>query len=144
VHWLKAKARHDRWTEELTLILSEMDWTERFFRYMVRKWEKLGLEQGRRQNDLNGRGHSPSGGEELAGAVDEGGDGEQLGGENPLEGASEFQRLSLQDPSEGHTFDALYQMSLAAYAGKEAAMWNRLAAHAYDSFSAVKFRQGID
>jgi hypothetical protein len=38
---LKAKARNDRWREEVTLLLSEMEWTERFFQYMRQTWENL-------------------------------------------------------------------------------------------------------
>lgn len=45
VHWLKAKARNDRWTEEVVLILSEMDWTQQFFHFMGHKWDKLAAEQ---------------------------------------------------------------------------------------------------
>lgn len=38
VHWLKAKARRDRWKEEYTLLQNEMDWTVLFFRTMQRIW----------------------------------------------------------------------------------------------------------
>ena len=44
---MKAKARRDRWHEEQTLILCEMDWTERFFHYMGKTWENI---QSRPQN----------------------------------------------------------------------------------------------
>ena len=38
---MKAKARNDRWGEEVILLLSEMEWTERFFQYMRQTWENL-------------------------------------------------------------------------------------------------------
>lgn len=59
---MKAKARHDRWREEVTLLLSEMDWTERFFQYMGKTWENLqskyqiggnsGVEQSREEQEV--------------------------------------------------------------------------------------------
>lgn len=42
VHWLKAQARNDRWREEVVLLLSEMEWTEGYFRHMARLWESRG------------------------------------------------------------------------------------------------------
>jgi nitrogenase molybdenum-iron protein alpha/beta subunit len=42
---LKAKARKDRWNEELVLIQCEMNWTERFFHFMGQKWDRLGAEE---------------------------------------------------------------------------------------------------
>jgi|SRR5882762_1463574 len=44
VHWLKAKARRDRWREEQTLLASEMQWTELFFRYRASLWKALAAE----------------------------------------------------------------------------------------------------
>lgn len=41
VHWLKAKARRDRWREEQILVASEMEWTEQFFRYRASRWKAL-------------------------------------------------------------------------------------------------------
>ncbi|KII83090.1 hypothetical protein PLICRDRAFT_119855, partial [Plicaturopsis crispa FD-325 SS-3] len=38
VHWLKAKARADRWNEEFNIIWSEMDWTVRYFRHQGDIW----------------------------------------------------------------------------------------------------------
>lgn len=38
VHWLKAKARADRWDEEFKLVWSEMDWTLRYFQHQGRIW----------------------------------------------------------------------------------------------------------
>jgi hypothetical protein len=35
---LKAKARHDRWQEEITLLAEEMDWTTQFYIYMSKLW----------------------------------------------------------------------------------------------------------
>lgn len=39
VHWLKAKARCDRWAEERTILSSEMDWVTAYFRTQAKKWE---------------------------------------------------------------------------------------------------------
>ena len=39
VHWLKAKARRDRWAEEVELLRSEMDWTQAYFRAQAHHWE---------------------------------------------------------------------------------------------------------
>jgi len=41
VHWLKAKARRDRWQEERILLTSEMQWTELFFRHRGSRWKTL-------------------------------------------------------------------------------------------------------
>jgi hypothetical protein len=41
VHWLKAKARRDRWREEQILVASEMEWTELFFRHRASRWKAL-------------------------------------------------------------------------------------------------------
>jgi hypothetical protein len=46
IHWLKAKARRDRWAEEQTLLTSEMDWAIAFFRTQARRWQD-------RQNGVN-------------------------------------------------------------------------------------------
>jgi hypothetical protein len=35
---LKAKARHDRWQEEITLLAEEMDWTTQFYIHMANLW----------------------------------------------------------------------------------------------------------
>jgi hypothetical protein len=40
VNWLRAKARYDRWDEELTLVKSEMTWTLLFFDWHRKKWEE--------------------------------------------------------------------------------------------------------
>jgi hypothetical protein len=38
VNWLKAKARYDRWNEELTLVQHEMFWTVSWFRTQEARW----------------------------------------------------------------------------------------------------------
>jgi hypothetical protein len=38
VHWLKAKARRDRWAEELVLLSSEMDWAVAFLQNQAKLW----------------------------------------------------------------------------------------------------------
>jgi hypothetical protein len=43
VHWLKAKARRDRWAEEATLLGHEMDWTFAFFQKQAFKWRERAL-----------------------------------------------------------------------------------------------------
>ena len=40
VHWLKAKARRDRWTEEFNLLSSEMDWTVSYYQYQASCWQQ--------------------------------------------------------------------------------------------------------
>ncbi|KAG1827507.1 uncharacterized protein BJ212DRAFT_1257730, partial [Suillus subaureus] len=39
VNWLKAKARWQRWEEELSLVQHEMGWTVGWFRYKKAEWE---------------------------------------------------------------------------------------------------------
>lgn len=41
VHWLKAKARRNRWNEEFILLSSEMDWTVLYYRYQASRWQRL-------------------------------------------------------------------------------------------------------
>ncbi|KAG2085106.1 uncharacterized protein F5147DRAFT_589220 [Suillus discolor] len=38
VHWLRAKALHDRWLEEQLLVEHEMGWTLQFFLYKASMW----------------------------------------------------------------------------------------------------------
>ena len=38
VHWLVAKAQYDRWTEEVQITSSEMEWTTRYFLTQSLKW----------------------------------------------------------------------------------------------------------
>jgi hypothetical protein len=40
VNWLRAKARVDRWNEELTLVKQEMKWTILWFRNQANLWMK--------------------------------------------------------------------------------------------------------
>ena len=40
VHWLKSKARQDRWAKEKTLLRNEMDWTVRFFQWQAERWRR--------------------------------------------------------------------------------------------------------
>jgi hypothetical protein len=40
VNWLRAKARHQRWDEEITLIKNEMIWTILWFRNQVKNWKE--------------------------------------------------------------------------------------------------------
>lgn len=39
VNWLRAKARHDRWDEELKLVKNEMGWVVRWFQHQKHVWE---------------------------------------------------------------------------------------------------------
>ena len=39
VHWLRTKAQHDRWEEELILVQHEMDWTYNFFVFKRKQWD---------------------------------------------------------------------------------------------------------
>ncbi|KAG2111109.1 hypothetical protein DEU56DRAFT_762242 [Suillus clintonianus] len=39
VNWLKAKARWNRWEEELSLVQHEMGWTVSWFKYQEEKWQ---------------------------------------------------------------------------------------------------------
>jgi hypothetical protein len=45
VHWLKAKARRDRWAEEVTLLVNEMDWTLGFFEHRASEWHRRVLDR---------------------------------------------------------------------------------------------------
>jgi hypothetical protein len=40
VNWLRAKARYDRWSEELQLVPKEMEWTIATFRHYEEEWRK--------------------------------------------------------------------------------------------------------
>ena len=46
VNWLRSKARHDRWEEEVGILRSEMNWTMRFFDGQKRAWEERAVEKG--------------------------------------------------------------------------------------------------
>jgi hypothetical protein len=39
VHWLRARAQMKRWSEELTLLKYEMEWTTRYFLHHYKKWQ---------------------------------------------------------------------------------------------------------
>ena len=63
VHWLRAKARKNRWNEEIVLLEAETGWTRAFFRSKADEWNALkkeAVEKGdrgldcyaARQNDL--------------------------------------------------------------------------------------------
>jgi hypothetical protein len=40
VSWLRAKARYDRWNEELLLVRYEMTWALTWYAYQRREWER--------------------------------------------------------------------------------------------------------
>ena len=44
VNWLHAKARKERWQEEMELVVSEMSWTVNCFKYHEGGWEKRAKE----------------------------------------------------------------------------------------------------
>jgi hypothetical protein len=39
VNWLRAKARHQRWEEEVTILQNEMKWIKLFFQHQIQVWE---------------------------------------------------------------------------------------------------------
>lgn len=41
VNWLRAKARRDRWNEEVVLLRYEMDWCRNFFKGKLNEWKGL-------------------------------------------------------------------------------------------------------
>jgi hypothetical protein len=40
VNWLCAKARHQRWDEEITIVKNEMIWTRLWFQHQMQVWEE--------------------------------------------------------------------------------------------------------
>jgi hypothetical protein len=54
VNWLRAKARVDRWQEELILVKHEMRWTILWFQYQANLWR----ERSERVDDLLPTGHT--------------------------------------------------------------------------------------
>jgi hypothetical protein len=40
VSWLRAKARHFRWAEEVRLVKLEMQWAINWFQYQERRWSE--------------------------------------------------------------------------------------------------------
>jgi hypothetical protein len=51
VHWLKAKARRDRWSEESTLLSDEMDWVLRYFQTQAACWHDRATSASGGDND---------------------------------------------------------------------------------------------
>jgi hypothetical protein len=39
VNWLRAKARHQRWVEEIEIVKHEMSWTQLWFDHQRKVWE---------------------------------------------------------------------------------------------------------
>ena len=39
MNWLRAKARYNRWNEELQIVRHEMKWTILWFNHQMKKWE---------------------------------------------------------------------------------------------------------
>jgi hypothetical protein len=54
VNWLRAKARHTRWVEELKIVQKEMEWTCASFQYLCRMWTLRGDEY---EGQLGKKGH---------------------------------------------------------------------------------------
>lgn len=44
VNWLRAKARRERWEEEVELVGGEMSWTVNCFKYHERMWKQMAEE----------------------------------------------------------------------------------------------------
>lgn len=44
IHWLRARAEKNRWSEELYLTEHEMVWTVKYYMYMAKLWEKRRME----------------------------------------------------------------------------------------------------
>ncbi|KIM70529.1 hypothetical protein SCLCIDRAFT_18643 [Scleroderma citrinum Foug A] len=44
VHWLRAKAKQDRWVEEVELLVSEHQWTHNFFNHRAGHWAEQAAE----------------------------------------------------------------------------------------------------
>jgi hypothetical protein len=42
VNWFRAKARSDRWGEELKIVKKEMEWTMNWFEWQTEEWKKRG------------------------------------------------------------------------------------------------------
>ena len=39
MNWLRAKARHQRWKEEVTILENEMVWIKLWFEHQIEVWE---------------------------------------------------------------------------------------------------------
>ena len=46
VHWLRARAFSLRWSEELTLVQYEMQWSRNYFTHQMDKWIDMAKETG--------------------------------------------------------------------------------------------------
>ncbi|KIM68329.1 hypothetical protein SCLCIDRAFT_80721, partial [Scleroderma citrinum Foug A] len=44
LHWLWAKAKRDRWVEEVELLVSEHQWTHNFFNHRAGRWAEQAAE----------------------------------------------------------------------------------------------------
>ena len=40
MNWLRAKARNQRWKEEIIILQNEMIWTQLWFQHQVQVWEE--------------------------------------------------------------------------------------------------------
>jgi hypothetical protein len=54
VNWLRAKARVDRWQEEVILVENEMQWTLLWFQNQANLWR----ERGEREDSILPMGHT--------------------------------------------------------------------------------------
>ena len=52
VNWLRAKARHDRYKEDVEILQNEMWWMVLWFQHQTKKWE--GLADGARMESKGG------------------------------------------------------------------------------------------
>ena len=43
MNWLRAKARYDRWNEELLLVRQEMTWVLAWYAHQQREWERRSI-----------------------------------------------------------------------------------------------------
>jgi hypothetical protein len=51
VMWLRAKARHERWKEEVLIVENEMTWIKLWFKHQIQVWEdrkNRGISEGHR------------------------------------------------------------------------------------------------
>ncbi len=52
VNWLRAKARHDRWVEEISMLKSEMGWTINYFDHEKKVWGKRAEQSGGKEGHV--------------------------------------------------------------------------------------------
>ena len=50
IHWLRARAQKNRWTEELSRTKHEMTWVTRFFMYQALQWDFRQISSGSSDN----------------------------------------------------------------------------------------------